>query len=305
MKRLIVSAAVIGSLGMACAGHGAVAVSPLDGGPSTTPTNRRPTTTPSSPSPSGDPSPSPTPTGTSSGGTLTVEVWLTQGEHLYLATRTQEATVAVGRAALTQLLAGPTSEELGVGVGTAIPVGTELVDLNISDGVATVDLSGAYDDGGGSLSMRMRLAEVVYTITQFPSVQGVNFQLDGKAVTAFSGEGVVLDRPQTRADYEDLLPAIVVETPAPGQSVSSPITLSGTANVFEATVSYRVEDAGGATVTEGYTTATCGTGCRGTFVVTVQYDVDTTQPGTIVVFESSAQDGSEIHVVRIPVTLEA
>lgn len=302
MKRLIVSAVVLGLLGAACAGTGAVRVSPLDGNPSPSTTSRpRPTTskTPTT-SPSPTPSEAPTPT-----GTLTVQVWLTQGEHLFLATRTQAATVAVGRAALTRLLEGPTPEERAAGVGTTIPAGTELIDLNIQDGVATVNMNGTYDDGGGSLSMRMRLAEVVYTITQFPSVQGVQFQLDGRTVDAFSGQGIILDRPQARADFEDLLPAIVVETPGPGDSVSSPLTISGTANVFEATVSYRIEDENGRSIAGGYATATCGTGCRGTYVVTVDYNVDRDQKGSVVVFESSAQDGSEINVVRIPVTLKA
>jgi spore germination protein GerM len=302
MKRLIVSAITIGLLGAACAGTGAVRVSPLDQNPSPSTTSKpRPTT---SKTPTTEPSSTPSETSTPT-GTLTVHVWFTQGEHLFLATRSQAATVAVGRAALTQLLAGPTSQERDAGVGTTIPAGTELIDLNIQDGVATVDMNGAYDDGGGSLSMRMRLAEVVYTITQFPSVQGVDFQLDGSAVEAFSGEGIVLDHPQTRADFEDLLPAIVVETPGPGDAVSSPLTISGTANVFEATVSYRIEDENGHSVADGYATATCGTGCRGTYVVTVDYQVGHDQQGTVVVFESSAQDGSEINVVRIPVTLKA
>lgn len=302
MKRLVVSAALIGLLGAACGGAGAVRVSPLDGNPS--PSTSGPSTTPTK-SPTTDSSSTPSETSSPPTGTLTVQVWLIRGEHLFPATRTQAGTVAVGKAALTQLLAGPTSQEQAAGVGSTIPAGTKLLDLNIEDGVATVNMNGAYDDGGGSLSMRMRLAEVVYTISQFPSVQGVDFQLDGKAVAVFSGEGIVLDHPQTRADFEDLLPTIAVETPGPGDEVSSPVTISGTANVFEATVSYRIEDENGHSLADGYATATCGTGCRGTYVITVDYNVVHDQPGTIVVFESSAQDGSEINVVRIPVTLKA
>jgi germination protein M len=302
MKRLIVSTALIGLLSAACGGVGAVQVSPLDDNPS--PNTSRPSTTPDK-SPTTDPSSTPSVTPPPPTGTLTVQVWLTLGEHLFPATRTQAGTVAVGKAALTQLLAGPTSHELAAGVGSTIPADTKLLDLNIQDGVATVNMNGAYDDGGGSLSMRMRLAEVVYTISQFPSVQGVDFQLDGKPVAVFSGEGIVLDHAQTRADFEDLLPSIVVETPGPGDEVSSPVTISGTANVFEATVSYRIEDENGHSLADGYATATCGTGCRGTYVITVDYKVGHDQPGTIVVFESSAQDGSEINVVRIPVMLRA
>ncbi len=306
MKRLIGSMALVVSLGLvsaACGHGGAVPVRSI-GEPTPNPSTQAST---SASAASGKPSPSPRPTRSAKppAGTLTVQVWFTQGEHLFLTSRTQGATVAVGKAALTQLVAGPTSTEAAAGVGSSVPSGTDLLGLSIQDGVATVNLSGTYDDGGGSLSERMRLAQVVYTITQFPTVQGVDFQLDGKAVTAFSGEGIVLDRPQTRADYEDLLPAIVVDSPRVGSTVSSPVTITGTANVFEATVSFQILDETGQVLTDGSTTATCGTGCRGDYTIVAAYHVGSDQPGTIQVFEVSAKDGSHVNVVEIPVTLTA
>lgn len=296
MKRLIGFAVGLGLLTAACAGQGAVTIRPIGEG---------------TPPPSGRPSPPATPSatpasgssGSPSGQTLTYEVWFTRGEHLFVTKRTQEFTVAVGRAALTALLQGPSSAERSAGVGTTVPSGTEVLGLNIEDGIATVDLSGTFDDGGGSLSERMRLAQVVYTVSQFPTVQGVDFRLDGDPVEAFSGEGIVLEEPQTRADYEDLLPAITVEGPVIGQRVSSPVTASGTANVFEATVSIRILDEAGDTIAEEFTTATCGTGCRGDYSTRVSYHVDHDQPGTVMVFESSAENGQPINVVKIPVTL--
>jgi hypothetical protein len=124
-------------------------------------------------------------------------------------------------------------------------------------------------------------------------------------VETFSGEGIVLEDPQTRADYEDLLPAITVSSPIIGQRVSSPVTIAGTANVFEATVSIRILDENGDRIVETFVTATCGTGCRGDYSARVEYDVDHDQPGTIQVFESSAKDGKPTNVVKIPVTLTA
>ena len=112
---------------------------------------------------------------------------------------------------------GPTPEETAAGLGTSIPEGTTLNGLSIADGVATVDLSGEFDDGGGSLAMFTRLAQVVHTLTQFPTVEGVLFQLDGVPVETFSSEGIVLDGPQTREDYEDQAPPTLVETPAVGR----------------------------------------------------------------------------------------
>ena len=54
--------------------------------------------------------------------------------------------------------------------------------------------------------MQMRLAQVVYTLTQFPSVDGVIFSLDGEPIDVLGGEGVIIDHPLARSDYTDLLP---------------------------------------------------------------------------------------------------
>ena len=100
-------------------------------------------------------------------------------------------------------------------------------------------------------------------------------------------------------------PAIVVKQPASGDEVASPVTISGTADVFEATVHVRILDSGGLEVAARFTTATCGSGCRGEFSTELSFFVEQTQDGTIEVFEQSAEDGSAINVVTVPVVLVA
>jgi hypothetical protein len=51
------------------------------------------------------------------------------------------------------------------------------------------------------------------------------------------------------------------------------------------------------------TMATCGTGCRGTFDVTLQYDVPRAQWGTLRVYFGSAVDGSPEDIRDYPVWL--
>lgn len=99
------------------------------------------------------------------------------------------------------------------------------------------------------------------------------------------------------------LDPIEVTAPERNAAVTSPVTISGTADVFEATVSIRILDEMGNVIQETFTTAACGTGCRGDYTETVRFSVDGEQAGTIQVFEFSAKDGSMINVVRIPVTL--
>ena len=99
------------------------------------------------------------------------------------------------------------------------------------------------------------------------------------------------------------LPPIAVAMPQSGMRVTSPITIAGSADVFEATVNIRVLDANGEVIAESFAMATCGTGCRGDFSTQVDVPIDAEQPGTIQVFEYSAKDGSMINVVEIPVIL--
>jgi hypothetical protein len=265
-----------------------------------------PTESPSGGSATGSPTPSAGPTGSpSSTVSVSFEVWFGYGEYLFVTRRTQPATLAVARAAMKALLAGPSEAERAAGVGTSIPEGTELLGLTIANGVATVDLTSRFGSGGGSLSMFSRLAQLTYTLTQFPTVRGVNLEIDGEPVEVFGTEGIVLEQPMTRRAYRDHLPPILVTSPVIGREVSSPIRVAGTANVFEAVVSISVLDARGNEIVTTFTMATCGTGCRGPFREAVRYTVDETQPGTVRVFESSAMDGTPINIVDIPVTLAA
>jgi len=310
MKRLM--ATMTAAALMAGCAEGAHSAGPVATGPTPAPTRSHgqsppPTTEPTSGgsgSPTSPPSTSPPASPT---GTVTLEVWFDGegGQRLAVVHRTVPATRAVGTAALHELLGGPTDTDVADGVGTQVPPGTTLNGLSVSHGVATVDLSHDYFSGGSAVSEWTRLGQVVFTISQFGTVDGVEIQLDGDPIRPFAQDGSFLGRPWTREDFELIAPALVVESPLPGDTVGSPVEIAGTADVFEATVSLRLLDANGHELATGFTTATCGSGCRGTFSTTLAYHVDHDQQGTALVFESSAKDGSPINVVEVPVTLTA
>lgn len=151
--------------------------------------------------------------------------------------------------------------------------------------------------------MQARLAQVVYTVTRIPDVESVALRLDGQAVEVFSGEGLILERPQTREDYVDLLPAIFVDSLAWGDPVASPVTVSGMANVFEATFRLLITDDDGAPVAEEVVTASCGTGRRGDFSVQVSYELGRDQFDTVMVWNESARDGSRESMREYPIRL--
>lgn len=238
-----------------------------------------------------------------SGGTTAARirtgVYFLHDEKVSPAPRTVTAPATV-TAAVRALLAGPDHYERTHGRTTAIPSGTRLRSLAVRDHVATVDLSGRYDDGGGSLSMRERLAQVVFTVTRFPTVHKVAFEVDGKAVTSFGSAGVVLNGPVGRADFEDRSPAVLVESPLIGDTASTPLRVWGSANTFEAVFRLKVTDTTGHTAADVQVKATSGTGTRGTFDVTFPYKAARTGPGLLTAYYLSAKDGKPVTVDTVP-----
>lgn len=267
--------------------------------------------TPASPSPSNPPTAGPTagPTASPTPSQTPAETIIVRAygvlagepgvEGLVPTLQTIPATDGVARAAIEQLLAG----DLADGVGTAVPDGTRLLGLTIRDGVAIVDLSRGFETGGGSASSMYRLGQVVYTLTQFSTVRSVLFQVEGRTVTTFGPEGIVLDGPQTREDYADLLPSIFVDRPAFEAAIGNPARITGNANVFEATFMVSILDREGRTIAETFVMADCGTGCRGDFSATVEYAVSRAQWGTLRVWVASARDGQPEAVRDYPVWL--
>ncbi|MDO8846897.1 MAG: GerMN domain-containing protein [Coriobacteriia bacterium] len=146
---------------------------------------------------------------TNAPATITVRLyWVEAGENAIGIERTLPYTQAVATAAMNALLAGPTAQEQATwpAISSAIPAGTTLNGVTVAGGVAKVDLSSEFESGGGTFSVTARLAQVVYTLEQFPTVDAVEFYLDGVKVEMFSGEGLILDGPQTLDDYDGYLP---------------------------------------------------------------------------------------------------
>jgi germination protein M len=274
--------------------------------PSDSPVSPQPSATPAG---SATPGPTQEPSQPAETMDLTVYFFLDdvsgRGPFLVPVRRTVPRTVGVARAALGELIRGPSAAERDAqpGMSTTVPADTILLGIDIQDGLATVDLSREFERGGGTASMTGRLAQVVYTVTQFPTVDRVAFRLDGEPVRVFSGEGIILDRPSTRDQYTSLLPPIFVDRPAWGGSSGNPMRVQGVANVFEATLFLELYDRDGGLLARQLVTATCGTGCWGTFDVQLSYSIREAQQGTLVAFTHSAQDGSRVDVRSHPVQL--
>jgi hypothetical protein len=182
---------------------------------------------------------------------------------------------AVATGALAQLRAGPTTSEKARGFTSAAQNAPTA--LLIEAGVASIDAADLTHAG---------LAQIVYTLTQFPTIHGVH-------TSRMIGDA----KPLTRADFEDVTPAILVESPLPDESVTSPLRVSGTANTFEATFDLELRDANGNVLVHKFATATSGSGQRGTFATTLTFSGT---PTLLVAWEPSAENGQPLHEVQIP-----
>ena len=119
---------------------------------------------------------------------LTVEVYFTTSETGVVTCEATEfverripRTQAVGRAALEQLLKGPTVNERSDGFSTSINPGTELQSLRIENGTAFADFNEMLDFNiGGSCMVTSIFTQIENTLLQFDTINDVVISIDGE-----------------------------------------------------------------------------------------------------------------------------
>jgi len=227
-----------------------------------------------------------TDTGTTTGPaeTSTVRVyWLRDGK-VWPVAREVDSTSDSGALiseAIDQLLLGPTDDEVSE-LGSSTAIASDIHELPASDasGRVSIELPSPQPEAA--------LAQIVYTLTQFPDVRSL--EIDARTLT--------------RTDFDEYTPAILVESPLAFEEVESPLRATGTANTFEANFQYEVLDPDGEIVTQNFVTATSGNGTRGTFdFTTADFTVAEDGDVTLIVLELSAEDGSRINEVEIPLRM--
>ncbi len=152
------------------------------------------------------------------------------------------------RRALEALLAGPPA-----GYETAVVPGTTLESFAVADTIATIKLSGRTPVDRG-------LEQIVATLTDFDDINWVRFGVE---------EGLV-DRTIASGAVDAAPPIELVRAESKGQTIA----FAGTADVFEANVQLRVMQ-GDKELATTFVTATCGTGCRGSFEGTIDVPAGT------------------------------
>jgi hypothetical protein len=133
---------------------------------------------------SATPTATPPPTTTPDPGAREVTVFLLRGEELVPVTR-QVATSGVLRAAVEQLLAGPTEAERAQGLSSMFSEATAglLRSVTLDAGGTAViefaDLRPAVPNASASTASTLLLEQLDETVFQFPTVQRVEYRIDG------------------------------------------------------------------------------------------------------------------------------
>jgi hypothetical protein len=194
-------------------------------------------------------------------------------------------TLGVARAAMDQLVAGPTGDPA---LETEVPPGTQVLDVNITDRVLRVDLSGEVTAASGSSSQETAFSQqLAHTGAQFDTVDAVQLLVQGEPITELWGH---LDWSQPVEPDLFALSPITFDSHRWGEQVTAgSVTVGGEANTFEATLELRLLGPDGQVREDTFATATSGSGERGTWTHTFRLD----EPGrwTVVAVEPDPSGG--------------
>ena len=104
--------------------------------------------------------------------------------------------------AVNALISGPTVEEEGQGCRTLVSSGTRLIGASVKNGIATLNFSQEFEFNQlGIEGLRGQLQQIVYTATAFPTVESVQFLVDGEKKEYLGSEGVWIGTPLTRKSF--------------------------------------------------------------------------------------------------------
>lgn len=103
---------------------------------------------------------------------------------------------------INALISGPSAEEEAKGCRTLVSTGTRLLGASVSTGVATLNFSSEFEfNQYGIEGTRGQLQQIVFTATAFPTVESVQFLVDGEKRDYLGSEGVWIGSPLGRNNF--------------------------------------------------------------------------------------------------------
>jgi germination protein M len=124
-----------------------------------------------------------TPATSAEGKVITLYFADSSGKYLVKEERTLPKTVSLARETVNQWIKGPAVK--GATMQATVSAATILLDINITNNVATVDLSKEFLQTNARVSPEVVLYSLVNTLTQFSTVKEVQIRVEGKAITKY------------------------------------------------------------------------------------------------------------------------
>jgi len=105
---------------------------------------------------------------------------------------------------LLAMIAGPTSQEVNLGLISMIPSTTRLIGVIVRGDVAYIDFSEGFRfNTHGREGLDAQLKQVVYAATEYPTVKKVQILIEGKKVEYLGPEGIRINEPLGRQSFPE------------------------------------------------------------------------------------------------------
>lgn len=119
-----------------------------------------------------------------------------------IVTRTMQKSDSPLTDCIRALLAGPLPEEASKNTVSLIPAGTQLIGASVKDGIATLNFNDNFEfNTFGIEGSIAQLMQVVYTATEFSTVNKVQFLIEGEKKDYLGTEGQWIGSPLSRASF--------------------------------------------------------------------------------------------------------
>lgn len=206
------------------------------------------------------------------------------------------------RAALEELIKVKPETEGAVNI---LPPDTRILDITVQKGTAVVNFSREVLEANvGSEGEILGIQSIVNTLTEFPDVEKVSFQVEGSdegRACDWWGHVGLYDQPFKRDVSAVFEPAIWVTHPQPNQIVGVPMLVKGSARVWEGNISVQVADSNNNILAQVHGKATKSAPERGNFEMSIPFEPPDKGKGYVHVFGRDPKNGTDLIKVSIPV----
>ena len=94
-----------------------------------------------------------------------------------------------------ELLSGCSEADKKLGCSSEIPVGTKVLSFDEKDDKYSLDLSQQFISGGGTMSMKTRITQLLKTIEENNPNKPVYLYIEKEELKNIGGEGMIVDNP--------------------------------------------------------------------------------------------------------------